>query len=168
MKVNSKLKTGAGAVIAIALAIQFVPVERTNPAVIQEVLWDSQQSQTLAQNSCYDCHSNETVWPWYSYVAPMSWLVTKDVVEGREHLNFSMWHEPNEDLDHIIEMIQDGEMPPREYLALHPEARLDDQSREVLIRGMRATLLADPPVPAEDHGDDEHDDEPEHDDPSER
>ncbi len=75
------------------LLIQLVPYGRnhTNPPVLQEPNWDSPQTRALAQRACFDCHSNETEWPWYSHVAPVSWLVQRDVEEGREKVNFSTW-----------------------------------------------------------------------------
>ena len=73
--------------------IQLVPYGRdhTNPPVTSEPAWDSPQTKALAQKACFDCHSNETVWPWYSSIAPGSWLIYRDVVEGRGNLNFSEW-----------------------------------------------------------------------------
>jgi hypothetical protein len=79
----------AGIVIIAFLGIQLIPVNRINPAVTTPIKWDSPQTQALAQRACMDCHSNETVWPWYSYVAPASWLVYYDVLRGRSEMNFS-------------------------------------------------------------------------------
>ena len=82
----------------------------------------------------------------------MSWLVAHDVKEGREHLDFSEWDRPNHGIDEIVDEVQKGDMPLRQYALMHPAARLDDQDRQTLLRGLRATLAADPPVPeAEDH-----------------
>jgi hypothetical protein len=92
---------------------------------------------------CFDCHSNETVWPWYSRVAPASWLVTRHVTEGREHLNFSEWsraHEPGEAAEESAELILDGEMPTRDYLLIHPEAKLTPAEQQLLIDGLSASL----------------------------
>jgi hypothetical protein len=138
----------------LAILIQFVRPVRSHPPVTQEIRWNSDATRTLAQATCYDCHSNETVWPWYSSVAPVSWLIARDVTEGREHLNFSTWDQPNHDSEEIIEMVEGGEMPPRSYALMHPEARLGEGSRAALLRGLTATLAADPPVPDEEH---EHD-----------
>jgi Haem-binding domain len=160
MDKKSVVKTGLGALVGVGVLIQFVPVQRTNPPVVREVRWTSEATRAQARSSCYDCHSNETVWPWYSYVAPASWLVAKDVNEGREHLNFSRWDQPNEDLEEITEMIEDGEMPLKKYLALHGEARMDEAGRSAFLRGLTATFEADPPVPEDDDhddGDDDHD-----------
>lgn len=148
----------AAALATVLVAIQFVPVERANPPVSREVAWDSPGTRELAQRACYDCHSNETVWPWYSRVAPASWLVAKDVDEGREHLNFSEWDGPNEGLDEMVETIESGAMPLKPYVMLHPEAALSQREITELIRGLRKTFAADPP--AEDaHAEDEHADE---------
>lgn len=73
------------------IAIQFVPVDKSNPPVVSEPKWNSPQTQMLAERACYDCHSNQTKWPWYSSVAPVSWLVSRHVQEGRAELNFSEW-----------------------------------------------------------------------------
>lgn len=80
-----------GVLLAVFLGIQLIPVNRTNPPVTSPVKWDSPQTQSLAARACMDCHSNETVWPWYSYVAPTSWLVYYDVQRGRSQLNFSTY-----------------------------------------------------------------------------
>jgi hypothetical protein len=83
-----------GAGIVFFAAIQLVPVKRDNPPVVSEPNWDSPQTRALAQRACFDCHSNETVWPWYAHVAPASWLAAHDVHEGRGILNFSDWDHP--------------------------------------------------------------------------
>ncbi|HSJ27302.1 MAG TPA: heme-binding domain-containing protein [Acidimicrobiia bacterium] len=84
--------------------------------------------------ACFDCHSNETVWPWYSTIAPMSWLVQRDADEGREELNFSEWHR-DQDND-AAETVLDRSMPPRQYLLLHPEVRLSDEQLATLAAGL--------------------------------
>jgi cytochrome c551/c552 len=132
-------------VVGIVLfgAIQLVPYGRnhTNPPVTSEPAWDSQPTRDLAQRACFDCHSNETVWPWYSSVAPVSWLVTRDVEEGRDQFNFSDWENYYlRDADEFEEVISEGEMPPAQYLLMHPEARLSDTEKQQLITGLRATV----------------------------
>ena len=138
------------------LAIQLVPVARENPQVSREVRWDSEMTRDVAVRSCYDCHSNETRWPWYSRVAPVSWLVAKDVREGREHLNFSTWEQPNEGAAEILEVVEDGEMPLRKYTLLHPDARLRDATLVDFLRGLRTTLEGDPPIEEGQSDEDEH------------
>ena len=93
----------------------------------------------LAVRACFDCHSNETVWAWYSNVAPISWIVQQHVDEGREELNFSEWHVPQE-ADEAAETVREGSMPTRGYAALHPEARLSDDEQRALIAGLVATF----------------------------
>lgn len=128
------------------LGIQLMPVDRRNPPVVREVAWDKPRTGELARRACYDCHSNETVWPWYSSVAPASWLIAKDVNEGREHLNFSEWDGPNEGLDEVIGMLETREMPLPQYVVLHPSAALTEPEITELIRGLRRTFAADPPA----------------------
>ena len=124
-------------ILAVAVAaIQFVPVARTNPPVTGEIP-ASAEARAVLRESCYDCHSHETVWPWYSRVAPFSWLVAKDVREAREEMNFSTWavlapREQQKYLHEILEEVQEGAMPPRLYLLPHPKARLTDGDRAVL------------------------------------
>jgi len=127
--------------VAFFLLIQLIPFGRqhANPPVVQEPQWDSAQTRELAQRACFDCHSNETVWLWYSNVPPVSWLVQSDVNEGREKLNFSDWGRAREK-DEIIEVIQEGEMPMPIYMIMHPEARLTSEEKDALIRGLQATI----------------------------
>jgi len=144
---NQSIKRALLVVVGILVvgfvAIQLVPVNRTNPPVISEPNWDSPQTRELAQRACFDCHSNETTWPWYSYVAPMSWLVAHDVHEGRQTINFSEWQNvrgEGRSAGEIAEVIRSGWMPPSSYLSLHPNARLTQAEQDALIQGMRATL----------------------------
>jgi hypothetical protein len=93
----------------------------------------------ILKNSCYDCHSFETKWPWYSYVAPVSWYVVRDVDAARASLNFSDW--PHDDAGrarkrwrHIADEVENGEMPPPNYTRMHSHARLDVRQREELVK----------------------------------
>lgn len=140
-------KQVALALVGLFILIQLVPYGRNhnNPPVVQEPAWDSPQTRELARRACFDCHSNETVWPWYSHVAPASWLIQHDVEEGRRKLNFSEWNRRQEELDEITEVIQKGEMPPIYYVLLHPEANLSQQEKEALIGGLRTTIRQSPP-----------------------
>jgi hypothetical protein len=126
---------------AVLLLIQLIPYGRqhTNPPVLQEPNWDSPQTRELAQRACFDCHSNETVWPWYSNVAPVSWLVQRDVDEGRQHLNFSDWGHVRE-LDDLPRVVKNGGMPPGQFLITHPEARLTQSEKDALASGLQATV----------------------------
>ena len=136
----------AAALVLGFLAIQLVPVERTNPPVIAEPNWDTPETRVLAQRACFDCHSNETVWPWYSYVAPVSWLVARDTNEGREVLNFSEWGSGGEGREpwEMLEAVESGYMPPQIYLPTHPDANLTAAERDQLLNGLQATLSNSP------------------------
>jgi len=131
-----------GLVVVGFVLIQLVPYGRAhaNPPVQAEPKWDSPQTRELAKRACFDCHSNETVWPWYSNVAPMSWMIQKHVDEGRSKLNFSEWHRPQREAREAAETVQKGEMPEKSYLPLHPEAILSAQEKQALINGLNATL----------------------------
>jgi hypothetical protein len=136
------LRSGGLLVLAVLLGIQFIPVERTNPEVRLDVSAPAQVDSIL-RPACYDCHSNETRWPWYSHVAPVSWFVAGHVHEGRGDLNFSEWpafdFELQANLFHDIEeQVLKGKMPLRSYQLLHPEARLSQRDREVLLRWARS------------------------------
>jgi hypothetical protein len=127
--------------VLLFLAIQLVPYGRdhTNPPVVAEPPWPNAESRALAQRACFDCHSNETVWPAYASIAPISWLVQRDVEEGREKLNFSTWgraHGEEEEADEMAETLEEGEMPPRIYLALHADARLTEAEKAILSRAL--------------------------------
>jgi hypothetical protein len=142
-RLGKLLLTILGAAAALLLLIQLIPYGRnhTNPPVVREPAWDSPQTQQLAQRACYDCHSNATVWPWYSNVAPMSWLLQRHVDEGRDYLNFSEWGagREGEEAEELAEVVLEGEMPPRSYLPLHPEASLIRPEKEALAQGLALT-----------------------------
>jgi mono/diheme cytochrome c family protein len=125
-----RLRNVALGCIALLALAQLVPVSRTNPAV-EEPVDAPAEVRALLERACYDCHSHATRWPWYAWVAPVSWLVAHDVDEAREHLNFSTWgrydaEERAENLEEIAEVLEEGEMPPWFYLPLHADARLSD------------------------------------------
>lgn len=136
------LRRAAIAVTALFVIIQLIPYGRnhTNPSSRVEPQWDSAETRALAKRACFDCHSNETNWPWYSNVAPISWLVQNDVNEGRSKLNFSEWDRPQKEADEAAEQIQKGEMPLWFYLPLHASARLSAAEKQMLIRGLQATI----------------------------
>jgi hypothetical protein len=123
-------------------AIQLVPYGRdhANPPVVSEPRWDQASTRALAVRACFDCHSNESAWPWYTHVAPASWLVQSHVDEGRRVLNFSDWSRTYEEAGEAGEAVLDGEMPPRSYTLMHPEARLSVAEKDALARGLIATL----------------------------
>ena len=131
-----KLTMAAAALAAGFLAIQAVPVDRSNPPVEQEVP-ASADARAVLRRACYDCHSNEVRWPWYSRIAPVSWLVARDVREGREAVNYSTWNrldagDRREALHESWEEVEEDEMPLWFYLPLHPDARLSAEDRAIL------------------------------------
>ena len=131
-----------GVLVGLFVLLQLLnflpPFSKSNPPVTNTVSWDSARTEQLMRDTCMDCHSNETVWPWYSYVAPVSLLVAHDVNDGREQLNISTGHRIN--VREMVEVIEKGEMPPAVYLPTHPEARLSDSEKQELIAGIRATF----------------------------
>jgi mono/diheme cytochrome c family protein len=128
--------------MALLIAVQFVPYGRnhTNPPVLAEPAWTSAQTRRLFFQACGDCHSNQTAWPWYSSIAPISWLVQRDVEEGRRKFNISEWGRPKNEADEAAETVQKGTMPPWFYVALHPSARLSPIERQEFIAGLIATF----------------------------
>ncbi len=151
-----------GTPILLFLLIQLVPVwaAQTNPPVVSEPQWNSPQTRALAVRACFDCHSNQTTWPWYSRVAPISWLVTSDVIRGRNRLNFSEWGVPRsggeggeggerggrEGGGEVGRTITRGSMPPWYYILLHPSAQLTDAEKQQLIQGLQASLANPAPT----------------------
>ncbi len=131
--------------LAVALVlIQAVPYghNHANPPVVKEPAWDAPATRALAVRACFDCHSNESRWPWYSHVAPVSWFVVEHVEDGRKHLNFSEFQRTQKHAREASEEVEDGEMPLTEYVWLHPEARLSEAERAELLKGLRATFGA--------------------------
>ncbi len=130
-------------IFSVIIIIQVVPggrpeVIKDNPddLILNNHLPDSVKS--IFKNACYDCHSNETKYPWYAYVAPVSWLVSRDTWMGREHLNFSEWEsyskmDKAKQLGDIYEEIEDGAMPMPIYILMHPEAKITLKQRELIM-----------------------------------
>ena len=137
--------TGAG-LVALLLLIQLVPYGRdhADPAVTGTPRWDSPRTKALFDDACADCHSNVTDWPWYSNVAPMSWLVQRDVDEGREILNASEWDRPQGEAGEAGETVLEGEMPPWQYTLIHSGARLSDTEKQDLADGLARTFADSP------------------------
>jgi cytochrome c551/c552 len=137
MKQFGRVVKWAALVFCVAfIAIQLVPVSRTNPPV-QGDFRASAEVVSVLRRACYDCHSNETVWPWYSHVAPLSWVIAHDVNEGRAALNFSTWNQLSaekqaEATKESWEEVAEGKMPTWYYVPLHPEARLSANDQSVL------------------------------------
>ena len=139
-----------GGAIVLLILIQLIPYgkDHSNPPVTGEPVWDSERTQELFSRSCRDCHSNETVWPWYTHVAPASWLAQFDVEHGREKFNVSEWGRPGKNEgDEAAEEVRKGKMPPFFYIPLHPEAKLSETERQELLDGLIATF-------GEEHGHD--------------
>ncbi len=126
----------------VFIIIQFIRPNKENPSFdksksIENVLNLPPNVASLLRNSCYDCHSYETNWPWYSNIAPISWVISHDVKEGREHLNFSNWKKYDEEksldkIEQIVEEIKEGEMPLPNYLLLHSDAKLGEKEIQIL------------------------------------
>ena len=130
----------AAVCLGLAVAIQLVPYgwRHPNPPVTSDAPWPDAASERIARESCYSCHSNETDWPAYSYIAPMSWLVRNDVERGRDELNFSRWDRDDGEADDAVEAILDGTMPPGRYTAVHRGATLTDEEAERLVAALDA------------------------------
>ena len=125
-----------------AVLIQFVPFghNHTNPPDNHEPAWDSPTTRALFHRACFDCHSNQTLWPWYSNVAPVSWLLQRDVNGGRSHLNFTGWDRPQRHAKDVAAQVKQGNMPPWFYLPMHPAARLTAAEKQALIDGAEKSL----------------------------
>jgi hypothetical protein len=137
---KKKLKWILVALVAAFALAQLVNPARTNPPVVLDMLATNAPPPHVAallHAACYDCHSHETIWPWYAHVAPPSWLVISDVNEGRRHLDLSDWPAGDPDraakkLDRMSELIGYGQMPPKKYTLIHVDARLTDADRKEL------------------------------------
>jgi len=139
------LRAGLGLRV-VAVLLQLVPYGRdhTNPPVTRDAPWPDARARELATAACYDCHSNQTRWPPQSYVAPFSWLLTRDVEQGRAGLNFSTWDSDDGEADDAAEAVAEGSMPPRRYVLVHPDASLDAAERQVLADALEAMDRARP------------------------
>ena len=136
------LKITAIVLVVGFLGMQAVRPARTNPPVdeSQTIFARTQMTPQVASifdRSCRDCHSNKTIWPWYTQVAPVSWWLSNHVNEGRRNLNLSEWAKLNSDrqdrkLRQICDEVQDGVMPLSSYTPMHPQAKLSDQDRKTL------------------------------------
>lgn len=125
-------------VVALTLiALQFVPLERSNPSEKGRFAAPA-AVETILRRACYDCHSHETRWRWYAWIAPVSFLLVRDVKEGRRELNFSLWDRYEQrrkarKLKEIIKEVQEGNMPPWYYIPVHPDAKLSPLDRDAVI-----------------------------------
>ena len=154
--------SGVAALVVVALAIQAVPYGRdhSNPPVTAEPVWDSPRTRELTVLACFDCHSNEVEYPWYSSIAPMSWAVQLHVEQGRAKVNYSEWDHPQKEADESAESVIEGGMPPTYYTLLtHSAARLSDAERQELIDGLNATFETADREDGHDDREDEEDDD---------
>lgn len=137
----------AGVLAALFVLIQLVPYGRShaNPPVTAAAKFPDAQSAEIFETSCGDCHSNLTKWPWYSNVAPMSWLVQNHVDEGRSELNVSEWKEPQPAMEEVEEQVVSGEMPPWNYTLIHSGAKLTDPEKAKLLAALEEIYRKDPP-----------------------
>jgi len=129
--------------IVLILLIKQIPygIEHKNPHVVRKPNWDSQQTRMLAKRACFDCLRNETIWQWYSNIAPASWLIYYDAIETGRKSNFSECQTaPLEEPEEIVEVINEGKMPPLRYLVFHSVARLTPSEKGQLINGLLVPL----------------------------
>ena len=141
-----KPKHLAFACAGVVIAIQLIPVWllQTNPPARSEPRWNSARTAALVHRSCFDCHSNATTWPWYSRVAPVSWLTTYDVVAARNRLNFDEWKSGSlaqgDAGGETAQAVTSGDMPPSYYLWMHPGAALSTVEKQELADGLANSL----------------------------
>lgn len=126
----------------IFIGLQFIPYGRghNDPPVIAEPEWDSPKTRELFSRACGDCHSNETVWPWYGYIAPISWFLQHNIDKGRAALNASEWGRGESKGDDAAETVQKGSMPPLIYTIMRPSVRLSASEKQAFIQGLIATF----------------------------
>ncbi len=137
-----------GVILLVAIG-QFFPPDRSNPPVNSAVTFEfvarpSPEMAAIVKRACYDCHSNQTVWPWYSRLAPISWLVAADVQEGRAHMNFSEWGLLSPEasrlkLQNACNEVKAGDMPLWFYVWMHPESRLSEQNVQTICSGVNGS-----------------------------
>ncbi|MBO4233397.1 cytochrome C [Riemerella anatipestifer] len=144
------MKKVALALFAIGIILQFFQIDKTNPAVNQgmdftQIKKMPESTAKLLRNACYDCHSNETKYPWYTNIQPVAWLVKEHIDDGRKHLNFSTFatYSPEkqaEKIEESIEEIEKGGMPLESYLLAHPEAKLSDNQKQELVSFLKQSI----------------------------
>ena len=132
------------ALAAVFVILQFIQPKRENPPVKAEVNVD-EKLKNIFKKSCYDCHSNETTWPWYAYVSPVNYLISYDVEDGRRHLNFSDWENYEtrrkiRKLNEIKEELEADAMPITSYVLLHPSTSLEISEKELILSWVKAEL----------------------------
>jgi hypothetical protein len=145
------LKIGFVLLVVAFIAIQFInrpdktTTQEVTPGHITKVMTVPQNVESILKRSCYDCHSNHTVWPWYTAVAPVSWLVADDVTKGRKKMNFSEWAKipdakKEARLNEICEQIKSDEMPLPKYLTIHGDAKLTQTDKDILCKWVETEM----------------------------
>lgn len=136
-----------GVIVVLGIIVEIIPwgniipaFAETNPPVQTQIQWNNANTEQLVKMACYDCHSNETVWPWYAHITPVSWLVAHDTNEGRQRLNFSTQSANQINPNELVEQIQRGSMPKGIYTIMHPAANLSAEQKAELIAGIQASL----------------------------
>ena len=158
----ARVKRAILVLVALLIVAQFVQPKRTNPPVIPSKSLAAHvevpsEVQSVFRRACYDCHSNQTVWPWYSHIAPLSWVITDDVNEGRRHINFEDWEAqegPKQAADHltaICKELRDGGMPLPWYRVVHRDTRLTSQEINLLCNWSQSVSTASDSRPKGDH-----------------
>ena len=140
MSITKKIFIGLALLFVV---IQFFRIDKTNPPVdpaldIVNVVKAPVVVSEMLKTSCYDCHSNESIYPWYTNIAPVSWWIKKHINEGRDELNFSEWgnysaRRKDHKLDEIIELVEEEEMPLKSYLIAHGDANISTEQRAKII-----------------------------------
>ena len=148
MKTKLSLKRIGIAFIVVFIVIQVFRINKTITPVNEQtdfmaVTQINPEVATILKNACYDCHSNQPTYPWYTSVAPVSWWIKNHINEGSKHLNFSIWQtytvkRKDHKLEECVEMIEEGEMPMNSYTWMHPEAKLTDAQKQLLIDWFKA------------------------------
>jgi hypothetical protein len=138
---NKRNKIILIAFTVILVGIQLIPIDRTNPPVTARINWDSNETKEIFFKACADCHSNETKWPWYSYIAPVSYFVVYDVIEGREHFNISV--DQHDDRDEAVRQVKSDNMPMKIYTVIHKNAKLSQEEKNKFVQGLKAVFGED-------------------------
>ena len=131
------------AVVVILVLMQFKRIDKTNPEFNEAedfitIAQPPAEIATLIKDACYDCHSHQAKYPWYSNVAPISWMLENHINEGREHLNFSIWgtyeaKKADHKLEEAAEEVEESNMPMKPYVVMHSEAKMTDAQKSALI-----------------------------------
>ncbi|MCB0280002.1 MAG: heme-binding domain-containing protein [Calditrichaeota bacterium] len=136
-------KIGIG-LVAVIIIIQFFQPTRENPPVVADIQ-TNKEIKDILKRSCYDCHSNEVRWPWYSYVMPVGWIIADDVSEARREVNFSRWGEYEtrrklRKLNEVKEEIEEGKMPMASYEFMHGDSELSDADKSMIYQWVEQSI----------------------------